>query len=233
MTLAEFEAYVKAVVNVGDTADPFIPAAVRQAVMWIERNYSYLYMEATNLGGDRLEAGDVSYPLVLFADIAPPGFAHRVKSIVSVRLDLPEVGAEFWYPEQANKLNFESPTPDGNPTHFYFGNQSFGLQTTGTVNTLLSFQLVFNKAPTEDLTVFVTYVQYTDWDYVEDDGEHWLMEYAEDLLLAQTLMQLAVPLKDPDLYAPNKVFRDEALRTSISADLELRQSAESPEMLFG
>ncbi len=52
-------------------------------------------------------------------------------------------------------------------------------------------------------------------------------------MLYQTLMQLSIPLKDPDLVAMNQSHRDAALSSIIAADMEARMSAENPEMLFG
>lgn len=136
------------------------------------------------------------------------------KSLHFVRFALDD--GTYQYAEQADPRNFETPD-EACPTHFYWSGE---------------LTLRFNNEADEDYDLELHRISYTTWPTGLTE-EPWLLANAEDLMVAQTLMQLAVPLKDPDLLTLNKTFRDEALRTVVSADLEARASAENPEMLFG
>jgi len=67
---------------------------------------------------------------------------------------------------------------------------------------------------------------YTQW---PEDAEstHWLLEHGRDLLIAETMMMLSIPYRDPELYQLGKAQREEGLKTSIVADQELREALRS------
>jgi hypothetical protein len=201
--LTTFYTYVKDVLNVGARADNFVTPATRQAWMWLERNASFKYMELYE-DSATLSAGGKSYQMT-----------SRTKSLHFIRI--PKDDGSYQYIEQADPRNFETPE-DAIPTHFYWSGER---------------TLRFNNTADEDYTLELHRIAFTNFDAYTGTETPWLLVVGEDLVLAQTLLHLAVPLKDPDLFASNRPFRDEALKTVLAADLEARASAENPEMLYG
>ena len=60
--------------------------------------------------------------------------------------------------------------------------------------------------------------RYTDWQTTRHDFRHFLLDHGADLLLYQSMLRIAVAVKDMrqrEMYLP---MRDEALTTFMNAD---------------
>lgn len=185
-TLGEMHEMVRLSLQKGTTLDTVIPSRVRQAARWIERNRSYQYMK---------RIGQVSIDLSSEFPWAVEMPSSTWKSIETVRI----VGSDgAYYPLTLNpnyglQLSFES----GRPTTYTLD---------GTE------RLLFDCNPDEAYYVEIFWTQYTSWPTAES-STNWLLENAEDLLLYQTMLHMALFLRDDRMAATYLGGRDEALRT--------------------
>ena len=209
MSLADFYSRVSAEINRGAAYDGDIPYYCRLAVRWIERNWSFTYME--RFVRFSLKA-DATYPRSFSI---PPG----LKDIRFVRLfpatldtngdlDISQTETGTAIPLYQVEPGEIKTIRTGVPEAFWRdGYEYFWL----------------DKVPAEDYIGQMTYYRYTEWP--EDTSETpLLLEHGEDLLLARTIIQMAPRLRNPvlrDMYMP--IFA-EGLRTMIQADEELAQS---------
>ncbi len=82
--------------------------------------------------------------------------------------------------------------------------------------------IYFNTISDDDYTGQARVNVHTTWP-TADGATNWLLSYAEDLLLAQALIYLSPVLRDPRLQQQYKPIKDEAIRTLLLADEELRR----------
>lgn len=210
MELGDFHDYVKDIANVGDTLDAFLAAATRQAALQLERTHTFKYMESFEAGG-----GGAGAPTTLVTGASTLTLPTRTKALHFIRIALSD--GTYQYLEQADPRNFETPE-EATPTHFYWsGERVLRLNNTADQN----YSMEYHR------------ISYTTWP-TELTEEPWLLVTGEDLMLYQTMIQLAPAARDPELNSQLvKHYRDEALRTVLVADEEARRSAENPEMLYG
>jgi len=196
VTLSEFHALVADTAKRGATLDAFIPAATRQAVAWIERNYSYPYMRRYStfvLDADSAEPRAISLP------------NDRLKKLIALRLADDDGN---WH-----NLTHVEPTSirtigTGRPCSFWLDGLDF---------------VWFDSVVEEDTNGEIVYVERTNWSALANGDTHWLLSHAEDLLLYQTMLQISPYNRDPSLMTLYKPLRDEALRTTILDAEEFEQ----------
>jgi hypothetical protein len=207
MNLSTFKLLVADTAKRGATLDSFIPVAIKQAVSWLERNFSYPYMKKYStfvIDPDSAEPRALSLP------------NDRLKQVLLLRL----VGSDGRYynltrvePQEIAELL------EGQPCAFWLDGVDL---------------LWFDRTPTEEQNGEIRYVERTNWDVLEDSDTHWLLQHANDLLLYQTMLQISPYNRDPTLMTLYRPLRDEALRTTILDAEEFEQGpARSLVMKYG
>lgn len=196
MTLAEFQALVRDTAKRGTTLDTFLPSAIRQAVAWIERNYSYPYMKRYStfvLDPTSPEPRAISLP------------NDRLKKLVTLRLT---DSTGKWYNLTQVEPQAIPEIGAGRPCAFWLDGLDF---------------IWFDSIVEEETQGEIVYVERTLWSALGDDDTHWLLNHAEDLLLYQSMLQISPYMRDPTLMTLYKPLRDEALRTTILDAEEFEQ----------
>lgn len=187
LTLGDFYTTVRDALGRGTALDAVIAANVRKSVRWIERNVDpgYLYMQKF---GTLTLTSSGTYPHVI--DVPH----QRMKAILFFRL----VGDDNDYtylhkidPREVNELDTAQPA---------------GYWLDGTT------RIILDAKPDEDYTAEMQWVEYSSWNIAETHT-HWLLDNAEDLLFAQTMLAMAPYTRDPKLVQTYKLLRDEALVT--------------------
>lgn len=174
--------------------DALIPGYVRRAALWMERNYSFQYMHQFYLLNIDLEVATTPR----YVEWGP----GVPKSILLFR----------WVNEDGEYTNLKRIDPraqnalvSGTPSAYWLD----GIR-----------RIVLATTPDENLNGELQLVKYTPWP-AEETFTHWLIDRAEDVLLAQTLMLMATRLRDDRLIATWKATRDEGLDTLIRAEEEI------------
>jgi hypothetical protein len=196
----------------GTSLDALIPAQTKLAVQWLERNYTFLYMEVFRLL--QIGADDRIIPL-------PPSVA--IKSIKFIRT----IGTDGAYqylkriqPEDLLGLRSATTTPAGNdnvPRAFFMVG----------VN-----QLVLDAVPSESYNGEAIFREYTDWP-TDTASKHPLLQMASDVLLAQTQWFMAVNvMKDLRMAEVYKVARDEGVNTLTRAEDESAYGGADNQMVY-
>lgn len=196
MTLAAFKAIVADEIGLGNSIESAIDIRIRQAIRWLERNEKLRYMHRW-----------VTFTIDASAEtprlITPPS---RIRSLDFFRLVLDENASgnsDFAYLRKVPPMDVEN-IPAERPTVFWFDGVD---------------HMVLNSTPQENYTAEIGYWQYTNLAALTDDDEHWLFENAEDVLLQQTLIQLANYMKEDDSYFGKlRALRSEGLQTLIKAE---------------
>lgn len=197
--LSDIHGQVRDALGRGTSQDALIPAKVRQAARWLERNYSFKYMEKFALLTIDSEA---DYPRV----VAFP--TSLVKTIDMVRIS--SEGADYSYLIQVDPKDMVR-VGTGKPEGYWLD----GVDS-----------LVLNANPGENYTMEVLYNQYSDWP-TDLNAEPWLVVNAEDALVAKAMTYFAPQLRDSDMKTRWDGTLKEALDTLLKADEELRQSNRS------
>lgn len=92
-------------------------------------------------------------------------------------------------------------------------------------------RLILDAATPEELTGEVQAVVLTDWP-TNLNSTHWLIDVAEDVLLAQTLMYSGFGQRDVAMYQMYKTIRDEGLQTLVQSEQEAEYSGTDDVMLY-
>jgi hypothetical protein len=212
MNLGEFHSNVETALNRGTTLTTRIPGRVKQAVMWLERNYTFSHMERFRLL--QVVALDRTVDLPSNEIIKGFKFCRFINGDGSYRY--------------LNKINPQdslgivtkdssAASSDITPSAFWtIGNQL----------------MVFNAVPSANMTGEAMWWSYTDWP-TDLASEHALLSVASDVLLAQTLMFLAAfDLRDMRMMAAWKELRDEGVNTLTRAEDEAQYSGQSISMVY-
>lgn len=204
-TLAEFKAIVSAEANQGTRLDSYIPTVIKRAAKFIERNYNFLYME-------RFEE------LTLDLSAASPRFVpwpgDQTKKINFVRYGETVSGSDqirYVFLHHVDPIDILS-VKSGSPQGYWQTGDETGARF-----------LVLDQIGTEDLTLEVHSVAYSTWP-TADTAEHWLINHAEDVLLAQTMRMLSTYANEPDWFSAYKTMWTEGIRTLTIADEDARNS---------
>lgn len=196
----------------GTSLDSYIPGQTKLAVQWIERNYTFTYMEVFRLL--QLVTGDRIVPM-------PKNVAIKsVKFIRLINLDgtygyLKSVG-----PQDLMGLRANTTVPAGNDVvpRAYF---RIGLS-----------QLVLDAVPDTEWSGEAIFYEYTDWP-TDLATQHPLLSIAADVLLAQVQLFMAVNiLKDDRMAALYKATRDEGLNTLTRAEDETAYGGTNESMVY-
>jgi len=184
-TLGEFHDMVRLTLKKGTTLDNVFPSRVRQAVRWIERNFTFQYMK---------RIGTVTLDLASEFPWAVETPSKTWKSIDLVRIvDGSSIYPLTMDPDYNQQLTF----PTERPTRYVLD----GVE-----------RIMLNSMPDKDYYIEVFWNQYTSWG-VDDNFTCWLLENAEDLLLYQSMLHMALYLSDDRMASTYLAGRDEALRT--------------------
>lgn len=205
MTLGEFHQLVSDNLRRGSAQNSAIPQQTKLAVQWMERNYTFRYMEKFRLlqlvPGDRT----ISFPDNIV-----------VKSIKFVRL----IDSDGRY-LPLNKIE------PGDLTGIRTGDRLVPKAFWGVGDGTL----VLDVVPTEALNGEAVLFEYTDWPTAEN-SRHPLLDFAADVLMQQTLVFMATLLRDAAMAGVYKTLRDEALDTLTRAEDEGQFGGESISMAF-
>lgn len=205
MNLGEFHSSVSAEINRGAAHDAAIPDAVRRAARWLERNYTFRYMEIKTL---------ISYSAGI--DYVDAFLIDKTKKIMDLAIN--DTDGTVDHLDQVEPIDLHE-KETAKPTSWYL------LQTSTYIWT--------NTVIDQAYTGYVHRAQYTTWPTSLATSGIWLIDNAEDVLLAQAMILLAPRMRAPELAALYGKMRDEGLRTLVMADEEQRSSGAVLQMNFG
>jgi hypothetical protein len=207
ITLATFETNVRSIINRGTKYDTEITNFTRQSARWIERNASLKYMECLE-------------PLRIIEDDEEILFnTDLIKSIIFMRLDIDRnliqslniawaFGPDdrWFFLKKGDPRDFID-KEKGIPSHYWLGSGNRKIK--------------FNRPSVTDFDGEIFYNRYSDWP-TDTTKTHWLLNNAEDILLAQVMILMAPVLRNPRLVGQYRPIRDEAIRTMMLAEEETR-----------
>lgn len=203
MNLGEFHSDVSIALARGTALDARIPGRVKQAAGWLERNYTFSYMERFRLL--QLEIGDRTVDFPTNEIIKGFKFCRLIDGL-----------GNYTY---LNKIN------PGDMT----GLSTVGISAFWTVANRM---LVLNSIPTERANGEAMWHSYTDWP-TGNDARHTLIDIASDVLLAQTLMFMAsFDLRDMRMYQVWKDVRTEGVDTLSRAEDETTYGGQKVSMVY-
>lgn len=202
MNLEEFHTMVDRMSSEMGASDALIPDAVRHAVMFLERNWDFVYMS---------EEVTVQY---LAASPFPTSLTlgNRVKKVMSGETRIPggvdginEIALVKTPHVQLDDMEFEDKLP-------------VLIKPSHVSPTEYVAQPLLRTSADVDLHFWL--LRYTSWPLDNFDAfNHFLIDAAEDVLASQSLLALAAMNRDEGLaqfYSPKRV---EELKTLIRADL--------------
>lgn len=199
MDLAEFHTMVDSLAGEAGSVDAHIPAVVRHARLWLERNYNFEYMRRITLVNFPINADPPPNNIGKFIKGFGDGEVRKTGSIEGIQkikftktqfvmLDDEEFNEKYpvWYFKDATGATFIKPL----------------------------------VAITEPLTLVFDLFQMTDdWPSTTFTGyEHPLIDMAEDVLLAQSMLNLAAVTRDPELQQFYEAKFQTGLKTLIDAE---------------
>jgi hypothetical protein len=204
MDLQTLHSEISKAIARGTAYDARIPAYAKMAARYIERNYTFQYMNifATfEVDADAVEPRLITLPA-------------RMKKDIFVRLVLDEGEYQPLQkidPQQQHTLVTEVPTG-----YFLSGDDRIWLAQT----------------PEEDYDGEIFYTRFTTWP-TAPDATNWLLNYADDVLIAQTMVFMAPLLRDPDAGALWGAMNQMAMKSLLDADFELEFSNKPAVMQYG
>jgi hypothetical protein len=221
ITLTVFQDMVRSEIKRGSTVDAEIRRAARQAVLWLERNNSFKYMErydtytllANTASINMSPGGGV---LAATERLRKPLFIRHVSSAVLNSLSAEESSLL----RQVDPLDFGQIDTASRPKNFYISGRH-------------TFKLV-EYSTTESYDLEIGSVVYTDWSSVTPDTfAPDVFELYEDVVLAQTMVMLAPTVRMDERQLTRWIgIRDQALHTALAEDEDLRQSMRSEIMSY-
>lgn len=211
ITLGQFHSLVSAELRRGTVHDAVIPDYVRRAARWMERNHTFQYMrrfQSLTIDADATEPRAITLPCS----------STLFKGITFFRL-VPDDG-DYIYLTKIDPRSVSTPEPDddGTPKAYWLDGLDY---------------IWLDRAPEEDYNAEMYSVQYTDWPTDTSVSTLWLLNSAEDVMIAQTILQMGPLLRDDQSMGRWKAIRDEALRTLLLAEEEVMFSNEVNVMKFG
>ena len=202
MKLGDLHTEISSILARGSSVDSLIPAAVRRAALWIERNHTFKYME--RFSEVTLGKGDnprrVRLPSI------------RIKSIEVFRIN---VDGTFYPLKHIDPEDMAS-VPEELPRGFWLDGVSFA---------------VLNATPDQEYSAEIQWTAFTEWPS-DTNAENWLLMMAEDLLLAQSILMLGPVLRNDALMKMWVGMRNEALKTVLAADRALRDGGRDEAMVY-
>lgn len=200
--VSDFLSSLQTELNKGASFSSLIAGHARRAHRWMERNYSYKYMERfVTFDFDP----DSDYPRV----INLPGSGNVITSVMGFKsfnfIRIVNDDGSFSYLEYVEPTDIQS-VGTGKPDAFWLDGVEY---------------IYFNQTPDEAYSAEMSYHQYTDFP-TDVDSTTWLLNNAEWAMICQAMVTLAGTFREPDVMASYKAMRDEELRTLTIADDELR-----------
>lgn len=203
MNLGEFKSLLRDAIKRGDSYDSQLDGLIRRAARWIEQNYTMQYMRRLV----RVQSVAGSDTILLPTNVP-------VKSLNFLRF----IGGDRIYVCRKSTLENQDTCgpwldrygdwPETSkalfPTEFYMD----GVES-----------IVFNRAFSEVLPGEGLLIRYTDFP-TEDSQTHWLLQYAEGLLLRQALVEFMVLARDDRGYTVAKLQREEDIKALMNADFD-------------
>ncbi len=220
-TLGEFHTLVGQVFNLDDRMDAFIPAATRQAARWIERNQTIRYMKRTELYN---KTGGTDNVLSI-------GAAGNVKGLDAVAIyeenNYDNLIAELDHEDLINTQTAD----EGVPSAFDYRTIILASDTDPADDA--EPEIILDIVPAINYSFAVNTVRYSTWP-TSLTVTHWLLENAEDILLARTCIQLGPIAREPEITQFYSPLLNDGLQTLLSAEQEHAEPASRPrKMRFG
>ncbi|MGI9610003.1 MAG: hypothetical protein ACR2NL_06885 [Acidimicrobiia bacterium] len=206
MNLGELHSLVQRVVNRGTLYDADIITQTRIAARWLERNRSYRYMR--KLCYVSLDAGDTE---VIYGD----GF---VKSVIFFRI---QVEAQWHYLTMRDPHDFANFGIPEEPKHYYLEEDR---------------RFILNVEPDKNYDGQIFLRKFTDWpvtalaDVLTTTETNWLLENADDALLARTLIQLSPIVRNARLIGEYSGLLSDSLKTLEIAEGALEEDNSDHQM---
>lgn len=204
MNLGEMHSLVSEAIGRSTAYDTQIPGYVRRAARFLERNYTFQYMNIYStfpLDADAAEPRLITLPSALKKD----------RLIRIVKSDGEYQDLRKGDPSDVKALLTEIPS-----IYWLSGDDKIWLGQT----------------PAEDYSCEIYWTKYTTWP--TDLGQTtWLLTNAEDVLLAQTMVMMSPHLKDPDVLQLWSGNLTTCLKSLIDADSDLEFSNKPAVMNYG
>jgi|SRR5215469_4065354 len=228
MNLSDLNQMISDSLRRGTTLDTFIPKQTALAVQWIERNFTFKYMECF-----RLVTIIQNQRIMLM----PKG--ALVKAWIFFRIIHQDGSYKYLIKAEGKDLTLVNSTANtiipntiGNPTTSVIMPGAFfqvGLNT-----------IVLDAVPSQNYNAEAMFYNYSSWPIdataIPGGGStftHPLIDVAADLILAQAQMFMATNImKDLRMVPAYKELRDEAVNTLTRADDETKFGGENMKMIF-
>lgn len=209
MTLGEFKSLLRDAIKRGNSFDSQLNGFARRAARWVEQNHTLHYMRRRftllSVAGENTIVMPTNVP---------------VKSIEYLRFDATD-GTRY----EMTKGDLSDPstswvTPDRYaawpqyttvPTHFYLDG---------------NYALIFNHAFPEALTGQGIMARFSDFPTAENQT-HWLLQYAEGLMLRQSMLEFMTDVRDDRGFQATMMKRQEDIQALMNADHEARWTGQS------
>lgn len=192
MNLGEFHTEMSTIIRRGTSVDDLIPGFVRRAARWIERNRSLQYMRQF-------------VTLEIDPDIltTPQYVSLENTDIKLVRMFrwVPSDDSDYIYLKKCEPQDILAPAT-GTPYNYWLDGTS---------------RIVLSATPTEVLSGELYIEKYSSWP-TADASTHWLIAYAEDALLAQSMYYFGRHARDRGIMEAAQADRNEALITLLAAE---------------
>jgi hypothetical protein len=204
MTLGDFHQMVADSMRRGTTLTTQIKNFTALSVQWMERNYTFKYMEVFRL----FQAVQGSRTLDLPTNVVIK--AHKFIRLV-------DSTGTYVVLERCEAQDITAIRSSRNDAGAYIPAR-YWVAGNSTI--------VFDAVVQGDLEGEALFYQYTDW-ITGADETHPLLGFASDVLLQQTCFMMAAFLKDSEMAAAYKVLRDEAVNTLVRAEDENKYAGQS------
>lgn len=228
MNLDAFNTMVSTSLRRGNTLDATIPQQVALAVLWLERNFTFKYMEVFRLIEIQASQRVIQMPV-----------GALIKSWIFFRI----INTDGSY-SYLNKVEGKDLTQVNSTANTLIA-QTVPAPTSTVIKPLNFFQvglanIVLDAVPSQVFDAEAMFYNYSSWptdaSTIPGGGStftHPLLDIAADLLLAQSQMLIAANImKDLRMFAAYKEMRDEAVNTLTRADDETKYGGESMKMLY-
>ena len=203
MNLGEFHTVVSSEVKRGTSLDAVIPLRVSMAVAMLERNLTMQYMR-------------LFIEIVLIPSDTSPRLVQLPSDIKSVRFL--RITDSFGLYKELKKFDLKDQMKltTGRPEGYTFNGRSM---------------IMLDKTPDSAYTIEGEIKFFTAWP-TDLTATPWLVTSAPDLLLAQTMVLIGNYLRDVQIVAQYRGWRDECLKTLVSSETEFEYDAMDTEMAY-
>lgn len=199
MNLGEFHTQISGNIRRGTSLDARIPAFTRQAARWIERNNTLSYMK--RLAEIEIDPETADTPR--YVELG----GTNIKAILFFRwVEEGDDGTSLYHYLTPTNPKDQTELSQGLPAFYWMDGVS---------------RIVLTATPVEVLTGELQVVRYTSWP-TAPEATNWLIDNAEDVLEAATMMNVAKYTRDAELGATWKNIFDMGLPGLYAADQEFQ-----------